>query len=52
METETQRGYYTTEEKTTNESKKVAWFTFWDNDFADNLRTEVVVMDTGITIVK
>jgi hypothetical protein len=23
-----------------------------DNDFADNLRTEVVVMDTGITIVK
>ena len=37
METETHRGYYTTDVKTTNESKKVAWFTFWDNDFADKV---------------
>lgn len=37
METETHRGYYTTEEETTNESKKVAWFTFEGNDFADKV---------------
>ena len=37
METETHRGYYTTEEETTNKSKKVAWVTFWDNDFADKV---------------
>ena len=37
METETHRGYYTTEEETTNKSKKVAWFTFGDNDFADKV---------------
>lgn len=36
MEIETHRGYYTTEE-TTNKSKKVAWFTFGDNDFADKV---------------
>lgn len=37
METETHRGYCATEENTTNESKKVAWFTFEDNDFADKV---------------
>lgn len=41
METETHRGYYTTEEETTNESKKVAWFTFWDNDFADKVELDL-----------
>ena len=41
METETHRGYYTTEEETTKESKKVAWFTFWDNDFADKVELDL-----------
>ena len=41
METETHRGYYTTEEDTTNESKKIAWFTFWDNDFADKVELDL-----------
>lgn len=41
METETHRGYYTTEEETTNESKKVAWFTFGDNDFADKVELDL-----------
>jgi hypothetical protein len=41
METETHRGYYTTEEETTNKSKKVAWFTFWDNDFADKVELDL-----------
>ena len=41
METETHRGYYTTEEETTNESKKVAWFTFGDNDFADKVAIDL-----------
>lgn len=40
-ETETHRGYYTTEVETTNESKKVAWFTFWDNDFADKVELDL-----------
>ena len=41
METETHRGYYTTEEDTTNKNKKVAWFTFWDNDFADKVELDL-----------
>lgn len=41
METETHRGYYTTEEDNTNKSKKVAWFTFWDNDFADKVELDL-----------
>ena len=41
METETHRGYYTTEPETTNESKKVAWFTFWGNDFADKVELDL-----------
>ena len=41
METETHRGYYTTEEETTNKSKKVAWFTFGDNDFADKVELDL-----------
>ena len=41
METETHRGYYTTEEETTNKSKKIAWFTFWDNDFADKVELDL-----------
>ena len=41
VETETHRGYYTTEGEDTNESKKVAWFTFWDNDFADKVELDL-----------
>ena len=41
METETHRGYYTTEEETTHKSKKVAWFTFWGNDFADKVELDL-----------
>ena len=41
METETHRGYCTTEEDTTNKSKKVAWFTFGDNDFADKVELDL-----------
>ena len=41
METETHKGYCTTEEETTNKSKKVAWFTFWDNDFADKVELDL-----------
>ena len=41
METETHRGYYTTEEETTNKSKKVAWLTFGDNDFADKIELDL-----------
>ena len=41
METKTHRGYYTTDVETTNESKKVAWFTFWDNDFADKVELDL-----------
>ena len=41
METDTHRGYYTTEEETTNKSKKVAWFTFGDNDFADKVELDL-----------
>ena len=37
METETHRGYCTTDVETTNKSKKIAWFTFGDNDFADKV---------------
>ena len=41
METETHRGYYTTDPETTSEGKKVAWFTFWDNDFADKVELDL-----------
>lgn len=41
METETHRGYCTTEPETTNKCKKVAWFTFWDNDFADKVELDL-----------
>lgn len=41
METETHRGYCTTEEESTNKSKKVTWFTFWDNDFADKVELDL-----------
>jgi hypothetical protein len=41
METDTHKGYYTTEEETTNESKKATWFTFWDNDFADKVELDL-----------
>ena len=41
METETHKGYCTTDVETTNESKKVAWFTFWDNDFADKVELDL-----------
>ena len=51
MEIETHRGYYTTEEDTTNKSKKVAWFTFLDNDFADkvelNLNDRELIQENG-----
>ena len=40
-EMETHRGYCTTEPETTNKSKKVAWFTFWDNDFADKVELDL-----------
>ena len=41
METETHRGYCTTEPETTNRGKKVAWFSFWDNDFADKVELDL-----------
>ncbi len=41
METDTYRGYYTNEPETTSEGKKVAWFTFWDNDFADKVELDL-----------
>ena len=41
METETHRGYCTTEPETTSEGKKVAWFTFWGNDFADKVELDL-----------
>jgi hypothetical protein len=41
METETHRGYYTTEEETANKSKKIAWFSFRDNDFADKVELDL-----------
>ena len=51
METETHRGYCTTEPETTNRGKKVAWFTFWDNDFADkvelDLSNRVLIQEDG-----
>ena len=51
MEIETHRGYYTTEEDTTNKSKKIAWFTFLDNDFADkvelNLNDRELIQENG-----
>ena len=51
MKTDTNRGYCTSEEETTCESKKVAWFTFWDNDFADkvelDLRGRELIQENG-----
>lgn len=41
METETHRGYCTTEPETTSEGKKKTWFTFWDNDFADKVELDL-----------
>ena len=41
METETHRGYCTTEPETTSRGKKVAWFTFLDNDFADKVELDL-----------
>lgn len=41
METDIHKGYYTTDEETKNKSKKVAWFTFWDNDFADKVELDL-----------
>ena len=41
METETHRGYYTTEEETTNKSKKLAWFSFFDSNFADKVELDL-----------
>ena len=41
METETHRGYCTTEEETTNKSKKVAWFSFFDSNFADKVELDL-----------
>lgn len=41
METETHRGYYTTEEDTTNKSKKLAWFSFFDSNFADKVELDL-----------
>ena len=38
---ETHKGYYTTDVETTNESKKVTWFTFKDNDFADKVELDL-----------
>ena len=57
METETHRGYYTTDVETTNESKKVAWFTFKDNDFADKVELdlsnrEIIIEDGKWFVVK
>ena len=41
MEIETHRGHCTTEPETTSEGKKVAWFTFWGNDFADKVELDL-----------
>ena len=41
METNTHKGYCTTDEETKNKSKKAAWFTFWDNDFADKVELDL-----------
>ena len=42
METETHKGYYTTEPETNSTGKKVAWFTFEDNDFADKVELDLL----------
>ena len=41
METETHRGYYTTEPETTSEGKKRGVVYFWDNDFADKVELDL-----------
>ena len=41
MKTETHREYCTSEKETTNKSKKVTWFTFLDNDFADKVELDL-----------
>ena len=41
METETHRGYYTTEPETTCEGKKRCVVYFWDNDFADKVELDL-----------
>ena len=41
METETYRGYYTTEPETTSEGKKRCVVYFWDNDFADKVELDL-----------
>ena len=41
MGTETHRGYCTTDPETTNKDKKVDFFTFWDNDFADKVELDL-----------
>ena len=45
MGTETHRGYCTTDPETTNKGKKVDWFTFWDNDFADKVELDLSNME-------
>ena len=41
VETETHRGYYTTEPETTSEGKKRGVVYFWDNDFADKVELDL-----------
>ena len=41
IETETHRGYYTTEPETTCEGKKRCVVYFWDNDFADKVELDL-----------
>lgn len=41
METETHRGYYTTEPETTSEGKKRCVVYFWDSDFADKVELDL-----------
>lgn len=41
METETHRGYYTTDPETTSEGKKRCVVYFWDNDFADKVELDL-----------
>lgn len=41
VETETHRGYYTTEPETTGEGKKRGVVYFWDNDFADKVELDL-----------
>ena len=41
FETETHRGYYTTEPETTIEGKKRGVVYFWDNDFADKVELDL-----------